>query len=111
MPRPKKDERRKQYKVRLLEAELATIQQNAKDAGLTVSEYLRRAALGRRIRSKVKTQMLGEVSRLGGLQKHLLTQIKGHPYEGELRNKLNGLLAEIHSTLRALSQVDRGENV
>ena len=108
MPRPKSKEQRKQYKVRLLAAELAAIQQNARNAGLTVSEFLRRAALSRRIHSRVKIQVLGEVSRLGGLQKHLLTQIKGHPYEVELRNKLNGLLSEIHSTLRALSQTDQG---
>jgi hypothetical protein len=106
MARQKSDIKRKRYTVRLLDTELEHIQQNANAAGITVSEFLRRSALNRRIHSRIKAQILGQISRLGGLQKHLLMQIKGHPYEDELRGKLNILLAEIHTVLRAISNTE-----
>ena len=105
MSRPKTQELRKPYKVRLLAAELATIQRNANAAGITVSEFIRRAVLKKRIRSRIKAQIIGQLSRLGGLQKHLLMQIRSNSHEDELREKLNYLLREIHTTLRAIHDI------
>jgi hypothetical protein len=44
----------------------------------------------------------GELARLGGLQKHLLTQIKGLPDEEGLRRGLNSTLLAVQNTMRAL---------
>jgi hypothetical protein len=54
-----------------------------------MSEYIRRTALNKRILSTMDQKAAGELARLGGLQKLLLTQIKGLPNEEELRKGLN----------------------
>ena len=46
---------------------------------------------------------LGELARLGGLQKHLLKQIKGLPYEEVLRKELNLTLSAV---LNAVSRLN-----
>jgi hypothetical protein len=63
--------------IRITDAEKANIRDQAKRAGLTMSEYMRRISLNKRIVSKMDQKALGELARLGGLQKHLLKQIKG----------------------------------
>ena len=102
MARPQSPEHRKRYTIRLLQHELQQIQQKASTAGLTVSEYFRRAALNIRIRSRINKKALGELSRMTGLQKYLLMKIVGLPHEGELRRELNATLAAIRSTLETL---------
>jgi hypothetical protein len=44
----------------------------------------------------------GELARLGGLQKHLLTQIKGLPDEEGLRKGLNSTLLAVQDALGVL---------
>jgi hypothetical protein len=44
----------------------------------------------------------GELARLGGLQKHLLTQIKGLPDEEGLRKGLNSTLLAVQNAMRTL---------
>lgn len=105
MARPKKLEQRKGFLVKLLPAEKQFMEQQAATCGLTLSEYVRRCAMNKKVRSRVTIQVIGELSRLGGLQKHLLMQIKSHPYEDELRGKLNSTLAELYTTLRALGKI------
>ena len=95
-------EHRKRYTVRLLQTELETMQKNARTAGMTVSEYIRKCTLNKTIRSRVHAQVIGQISRLCGLQKHLLMQIKNHPYEETLRKMLNQTLEELTTTLRTL---------
>ena len=102
MARPQSPERRKRYTIRLLQYELLQIQEKASTAGLTVSEYFRRAALNIQIRSHIHKQALGELSRMTGLQKYLLMKIAGLPHEDELRRELNSTLAAIRSTLDTL---------
>jgi hypothetical protein len=74
----------------------------ADKAGLTLSEYVRRCSLNKRIQSHVSDKAIARLSSLCGLQKYLLMQIKGHPYEAALRNELNSVLAGITTTLRAV---------
>jgi len=102
MARPQSAEHRKRYTIRLYRHELQQIQQKASSAALTVSEYLRRTALNIQIRSRINKKALGELSRMTGLQKHLLMQIVHHPHEDELRRELNSTLAAIRSTLNTL---------
>lgn len=49
----------------------------AKEAGLTLSEYIRRRALGLPVRSKADAQMINELRRLGGLVKHIHNESAG----------------------------------
>lgn len=106
MAHVKDREHRERYTVRLLASELETIQNNARIAGLTVSEYIRKCTLNKRVRSRVNVQVIGQVSRMCGLQKHLLAQIKSHPHEDALRGALNQTLAELTATLRALIRAE-----
>jgi hypothetical protein len=89
--------------VQVTDAEKANIRDQAKIAGLTMSEYMRRIAFNKRIISKMDQKALGELARLGGLQKHLLKQIKGLPDEEGLRKGLNSTLSAV---LNAVSRLN-----
>ena len=88
--------------IRITEEEKAIIKDQANSASLTMSEYIRRTALNRRILSTMDQKVAGEIARLGGLQKYLLTQIKGLPDEEGLRKGLNSTLLAVHDAMRAL---------
>jgi hypothetical protein len=88
--------------VRITEEEKATIRDQANCASLTMSEYIRRSALNKRILSTMDQKAAGELARLGGLQKHLLSQIKGLPDEEGLRKGLNSTLLAVQNAMRAL---------
>ena len=78
MARPKRIEgATRRLFIRTTDREKAIIKTQAKKAGLTMSEYMRRISINKRIVSKMDQKALGELARLGGLQKHLLKQIKG----------------------------------
>ena len=91
--------------IRITDAEKANIRDQAKIAGLTMSEYMRRIAFNKRIISKMDQKALGELARFGGLQKYLLMQIKGLPDEEGLRRELNATLSAVHSAVRTLNTV------
>ena len=88
--------------IRITDAEKANIRDQAKRAGLTMSEYMRRISLNKRIVSKMDQKALGELARLGGLQKYLLKQIKGLPNEEDLRAGLNSTLLAVINAVREL---------
>ena len=103
MPRPKRAQGvTSEIHIRVTCDEKEILHTQAQKAGLTVSEYLRRCSLNKRIHSRVSDKAIARLSSLCGLQKHLLMQIKGHPYEAVLRNQLNSTLAEITTTLRTV---------
>ena len=103
MPRPKRAKgTTTKIQVRLTDDEKKTLFIQADKAGLTLSEYVRRCSLNKRIQSHVSDKAIARLSSLCGLQKHLLMQIKGHPYKAALRNELNSVLAGITTTLRAV---------
>ncbi|MDC9582055.1 plasmid mobilization protein MobA [Xenorhabdus sp. PR6a] len=52
------------------------LQEKAKNAGLSLSQYLIRAGLGRRMVNKSDTQMLAMLNKLGAMQKHLFVEGK-----------------------------------
>ena len=64
-------------KVRCLPDEADVIRDKALDSGCSVSEFMRCAALGRKTRSTIDSQIINELRRLGGLQKHLYTESGG----------------------------------
>lgn len=104
MARPKKTEHRRGLLIKLLSQEKKTIRQQAHLAGLTVSDYIRKCALNRPIRSQVSREVAAELSKLFGLQKHLLMEIKGLPNEEALRSELNTVLSELHTALATFNK-------
>lgn len=64
-------------KTRCLPEEAEAIRNKAMDAGVTVSEFLRCAALGRKTRSTLDSQIINQLNKLGGLQKHLFKEGSG----------------------------------
>jgi hypothetical protein len=91
--------------IRITDQEKAIIRTEAKKAGLGMSEFMRRTSLNKRIVSKMDQKALGELARLGGLQKYLLMQIKGLPDEEGLRRELNSILSAVHSAVRVLNTI------
>jgi len=71
-----------------------------------MSEYMRRTSLHKRIVSKMDQKALGELARLGGLQKYLLKQIKGLPDEEGLRKGLNSTLSAVLYAVSRLNTVE-----
>lgn len=93
MPRPRRAEQLTEaMRVRLTPAERAELEASAEIAGVTVSEYIRRRALGRRVvarRALADVQTLNELRRLGGLVKHLALEEVGSA--DDLRDALAAL--------------------
>ena len=107
MPRPKRAQGvTSEIHIRLTSDEKDILHAQAQKAGLTVSEYLRRCSLNKRIHSRVSDKAVARLSSLCGLQKHLLTQITGLPQEGALRSELKSILAGITATLRTIVKND-----
>ncbi len=65
---------RRVIKVYVDEAGYRHIAENAASANRFLSDYLRRLALGHRVRSVVDRQMVGELRRVGALLKHRYPQ-------------------------------------
>jgi hypothetical protein len=110
MARPKQTEHRRGQLIKLLSEEKQTIERNARTAGLTLSEYMRRCSLNKRLRSRISDKAISRFSSMFGLVKHLLMQIKGHSHEGELRRDLKATLAAIHATLTTVIGTSEDQN-
>ncbi len=67
--------RQHQVAVRFSDAEWARVAKKASAADLPVTAYVRDAALGRELAAG--SQVVAELRRLGGLQKHLFTEGNG----------------------------------
>src|ERR1019366_1464983 len=86
--------------IRVTDEEKATFVVQANRAALTLSEYIRRAALGIRMRSRIHTDAISDLNRLGGLQKHCLEQLKVLGNDRDLRHELNITLAAIREQVK-----------
>lgn len=83
-------------KFRLTAEERQFIDEQAAEACVTVSEFVRRRAMGKRLVSRLDETVLNELRRLGGLQKHLASE---YP---KLEPELTQVLQEIRATLKRL---------
>ena len=101
MSKSEKRQREKLVKCRCTEAEYEAINRKAVAAGLTTSEYLRRTALNRRITVRTDIRMMNELLRLGGLQKHLYTQMHAN-MTTELSHQFSEVLTSIKHAINAL---------
>jgi hypothetical protein len=63
-------------KVRCTLEEKALLVEKAKAAEVSLSDLMRRAALNRKIKTPTDKKLMGELLQLGGLQKHLFTQMQ-----------------------------------
>lgn len=63
--------------IRCYEDEKEIIKEKARLSGLSVGAFMLRCALKRRITAKIDTELVMELRRLGGLQKHLFNEGKG----------------------------------
>lgn len=90
------------FHFRATEKELEAIRENAKLAGLTNSEYVRRRALKIQVAAKVELNTLNELKRIGGLIKHLYNESNG-AYSSEFAEALNVLTSFIHEFERKIS--------
>ena len=63
--------------IRVTKEEREEIQEYAEASGLSVSEYVRRRTLGRRVDSVTDVRMLSELRRQGGLLKKIFNESKG----------------------------------
>ena len=91
-------------RLRLTADEKAQLTEIAQVAGISVSELVRRRALGKPIIASVDLAMIREVRRLGGLLKHVHTE-NGGTYS---QTTAQALVA-IKNTIEALSR-DRQES-
>ena len=63
--------------IRVTREERREIQGHAEASGLSVSEYVRRRTLGRRVDSVIDVRMLSELRRQGGLLKNIFIELNG----------------------------------
>jgi hypothetical protein len=105
MPCPDK----KPVRAYLTVEEYAAVQKMARNAGISVSRFLREVSLGAQVRSfeyeDFKLELLrtrGELGRLGGLLKLALTRTQPPP--GMDIKDLQGLLAEIGQGQKAIKE-------
>ena len=88
-----KDERKTraaQVNFRLSVAELETLKQEADEAGMGVSDYVRRRTLGRPVSAHTDRAMINELRRLGGLLKRIHLESNG-AYRTETRDAILAL--------------------
>jgi predicted DNA-binding protein len=107
MARPKIVELQKKRSIRFHDEDWERIKDLASRAALSPSEFIRRAALQKRIRSRVNLKAIAELRRLGGLQKYCLQQIVQAPGEASSRSNLNETLAAILKAIKQLDSVDQ----
>ena len=63
--------------TRVTNQEREYIREQAEASGLSLSEYVRRRVLGRRVVSRTDKKMLSELRRQGGLLKHVFNESGG----------------------------------
>lgn len=104
MAKPEQEQRRIRISVRLTRKERDFLAGEADISGLSLSSFIRKRALGRRISSKADLRVLAELRRLGGLLKHL------HNETGAIYSDLTaGCLREIVAYIHDLNENRRGE--
>ncbi|GGM25773.1 mobilization protein [Pseudomonas asuensis] len=85
--------------IRCYEDEEDAVRQKARDCGMSIGQFLLKAALGRQTRSKMDAHILNELRRLGGLQKHLFNEGKG-----VFSKEYSAILIEIRQTIARIGE-------
>ncbi|MCK9759898.1 ribbon-helix-helix protein, CopG family [Pseudomonas syringae pv. syringae] len=87
--------------VRCLKADADKIKAKAEAAGISTSELMRNAALNRKIKIPTDVKLTSSLLQLGGLQKHLYTQMKAGMSE-ELSKQFADVLVAIKKAILAI---------
>ncbi|WP_371304264.1 plasmid mobilization protein [Azospirillum sp. B510] len=74
-------------RLRVTPQERRLIEGKARQAGVTMSEFIRQAALNREVRSVADRKAMADLNRLGGLLKWWLTDGKGKDGDRHIRGK------------------------
>lgn len=82
------------FELRLTMTERKQLEEAADVAGLSVSELVRRRALGRAVQAASDLTAIRELRRLGGLQKYSINKLLNKP----------GVAAECIATIKALRE-------
>jgi DNA repair protein RadC len=80
------------FEMRLSPGEREQLRDDAALAGISISELVRRRALGRPVHSAIDLTVIRELRRLGGLQKHAMNTLMHH----------RGIAEECIATIQAL---------
>jgi len=97
-------------RFRLTEAQLKDLKQDADDAGMKLSPYIRARVCGHHVKCKVDAKTVRELNRVVGLFKHTLDELRQNPDDpgrklfGEIQSTLRNVLAAadaIRASLRA----------
>ena len=81
-------------RIRMTTGDEAAIREKADAAGVSMSAFLRAAALGRKAPSRSDRQIVNELRRLGSLQKHLFSE-SGGAHRADHGAVLDAILAAI----------------
>ncbi len=97
MPRPKltdTEKKERRVTVRFRPSELSELTEQAEVCGLSVSEFLRRRSLGRRVIPAADIRMIAELRRTAGLVKHFFNETGG-----VYRDKTAAILDELREVI------------
>ncbi len=81
--------------VRLTQAEKERVTEEADLAALTISEFVRRRALGRTVTASIDLLIIRELARIGGLLKHIHV-VSGGAYREDTAATLAAVRACMH---------------
>ena len=82
------------FEMRISPAEREQLSEAANLAGISISEFVRRRALGRPVHAAIDLTMIRELRRLGGLQKLTINKLIQH----------RGISEECVATIKALRE-------
>ena len=97
------DKKIERLTVRFRCGELKELSNQAEIAGLSLSELVRRRALGIHVSSVTDLKILSELRRLGGLIKHFFNETNGL-----YRQKTSALLDELHAAVIRIGRRQEG---
>ena len=92
------------FEMRLTGAERVQLSEDADLAGMSVSELVRRRALGKAIHAATDLMMIRELRRLGGLQKYAMNKLIQH---GEVADECIAIIRELRAAIERVANHDR----
>ncbi len=99
-----KDRSASRFEMRLTAAERKQLHEDADLAGMSVSELVRRRALGRTIHAATDLMMIRELRRLGGLQKYAMNKLVQH---GEVADECISAICALRAAIERVANHDR----
>ena len=99
-----KDRAASRFEMRLTAAERRQLHEDSDLAGMSVSELVRRRALGKTIHAATDLMMIRELRRLGGLQKYAMNKLAQH---GEVADECIAAIRTLRAAIERVANHDR----